>query len=98
MNWDPTTGKTYQTERIPRKKRQFGKRTSDNVVGSPRTPDSFADSPAPRRSKRKKSLKTTNDVIDICSDSEDDNIVVTENDSAIAKEECDATKVKFDGV
>ena len=93
MNWDPVTGESFKSERISCKK-PFGKRSLD----SPPTPDSFADSPAPRRSKRKKSMTKTNDVIDICSDSEDDNIVVTENDPAIAdEEECDVTKVNFDG-
>lgn len=94
-NWNPVSG-GYGNDRISHKK-PFGKRSLDNLVASPPTPDSFADSPAPRRSKRKKSLTKTNNVIEICSsESEDDNIVVTESDPAIAdEEECDVTKFQL---
>ena len=89
MGWDPLSGRNFQTGNVPRNK-QFGKRKQE---------DDVLDSPAPRRSKRTKKKAKTNDVIDICSDSEDENIVITESETAIPeKEECDVTKVKFDGV
>ena len=91
MGWNPLTGTPFQTGNVPRNK-QFGKRKPE---------DPLVDSPAPRRSKRTKNKAKTNDVIDICSDSEDENIVITGSETAIPEkeeEECDVTKVKFDGV
>lgn len=92
MGFDPITGKNFEIGNVPRKK-QFVKRKSDDVLVSPTL----------RRSKRtKKQVKTNEDVIDISSDSEDDNIVITESETAktaiAEKEECDVTKVKIDGV
>ena len=86
MGWDALSGRNFETGNVPRNK-QFGKRKQE---------DDVLDSPAPRRSKRTKKKAKTNDVIDICSDSEDENIVITESETAIPeKEECDVTKVSW---
>lgn len=55
------------------------------------------ESPTKRRSKRNR--QTAPSVIDICSDSEDDNAVVTEKEVKVTKkDESDVTEVNFDGV